>query len=87
MGYDCCADPHVVAGVRPLLVEHHQALGIAHRELAQQDLVDQREDRGVGADAERQRQDGDGGEERAAAEAAQRQAEVVRRKRHAGLDG
>ena len=84
-GVRLLADPHVVAGVRPLLVEHHQALGVAHRQLAQQDLVDQREDRGVGADAEGQREDRDRGEERAAAEAAQRQAEVVGRKGHRRL--
>ena len=73
--------------MRPLLVEHHQLLGILHRQLAQQHLVDQREDRGVGADAERERQDRDDGEERAAEQPAQGQPEVVDGLSHGGLDG
>ena len=60
----------------PLLIEHHQLVGRLHRQLAQQDLIDQREDRGVGADPQRQRQDRDGREQRAAAKAAQGEPEV-----------
>jgi hypothetical protein len=38
--------------VRPLLIEHHQLLGLLHRQLPQHDLVDQREYRRIGTDPE-----------------------------------
>ena len=79
------ARAHVAAHVRALLVEHHQLVGGVNGQLAQQELVDQREDRGVGADAERQGEDGDGGKQRAAAKAAERQAEVVQKGGHEHL--
>ena len=77
---------HVAAVVRPALVEHHQLLGCPDRQLPQQDLVDQREDRRVRADAQGQRQDRHRREQRAAAQAADRQAEVSQGV-HGGLDG
>ena len=52
------------------------SFGVLHRQLPQQDLVDQREDGGVGADAQRQRQDRDGRKQRAAAQAADGKAEI-----------
>ena len=58
------------------LIEHHQLVGVLHRQLPQQDLVDQRENRGVGADAKGQREDGDGGEQRIAAQAADREFQI-----------
>ena len=79
--------PHVAAVVRPLLVEHHQLIGVGHRQLAQQDLVDQREDRGIRADAERQRQDRDDREQRAAPEPADGKAKVVGGQSHVGMSG
>src|SRR6185436_4685894 len=73
---------HVAAVVRALLVEHHQLLGRFHRQLAQQDLIDQREDGGVGADAQREREDGDNREQRAAKQPTDCKSEVVERKGH-----
>ena len=56
------------AGPAPRLVrigEHHQLLGLVHAgQRGVQHAVPQAEDRGVGADAERERQDGDGREAR-----------------------
>ena len=49
---------------------------MADRQLPQQHLIDQREDRGVGADPEGQRQDGHDREQRAAAKAADGKAEI-----------
>ena len=71
--------PHVAPHVAALLVEHDQLLGVRDGKLAQQDLVDQREDRRIRADAQGQRQDGDRGEEGAAAKAAHGQAEIGQR--------
>ena len=68
--------PHVAAVVRALLVEHHELLRCSHRQLAQQDLVDQREYRGIGPDAERQRQNRDAGKQRVAAKTTQGKAEI-----------
>ena len=47
-----------------LPVEQHEAIRLAHRKLAQQELIDEREDAGVGADAEREGKDGGRGEAR-----------------------
>ena len=47
---------------------------IADRELAEEDLIDQREDGGVGADSQCQRQDGHRGEQGIPAQAADREA-------------
>ena len=79
---------HVAAAVRARLVEHHQLVRVLDRQLAEQDLVDQREDRGVGADAKRERQDRHDREQRAAEQAADGELQVVRGQRHyGGLDG
>ena len=78
------ARAHVAAAVRARLIQHHQLVRVLHRQLAQQDLVDQREDRGVRADAERERQDRDDRKQRAAKEAADGQLEVVGWQRHSG---
>ena len=67
---------HVAAHVGALLIEHDQLIGTSHRQLAQQHLVDQREDRGVGPDPQGERQDRHSREQRAAAQAANRKAEV-----------
>jgi hypothetical protein len=45
---------HVAAVVIAQLVQHDQFLGCFHRELAQQNLVDEGEDCGIGADAKRE---------------------------------
>ena len=80
--------PHVAAVVRAVLVEHDQLFGSRDRQLPQQDLVDQREDRRIGPDAERQRQDRHGGKQRTPPQSADRKTEVGRDGGHAGcLDG
>ncbi len=48
----------------------HQLAGPRDRQRAQDDLVDEREDGGIGRDAKRHRQHGDGGKQRHPAEAA-----------------
>ena len=55
-------------------VDHDEFARPLHRKRAQQQLIGQREDRGVGADAERQREDGSDGEGGAAAACARRSA-------------
>jgi len=67
---------HVAAVVRALLKEHDQLFGNGYRQLPQQDLIDQREDRGVGANPQRQRQDRHRREQRAAAKPTQRKPKV-----------
>jgi hypothetical protein len=57
--------------VRTLLVQHAELVGRPDRQLAQQHLVDQREDRRVGANPGRERQNRHAGEEGVAAEATQ----------------
>ena len=52
------------------LEEHDQLIGSLDRELAQQNLIDQREDSRVGADSKRERQNGNRGEKRAPAQPA-----------------
>jgi hypothetical protein len=66
----------IAAHVRRVLVEHHQLFRILGGQLPQHDLVEQCEDRGVRADAERQREDGDGGKEAIATKAAKRELQV-----------
>ena len=58
-------------------VEHDELLGRLHRQHPQQHLVGEREDRGVRADAERQRQHDDDGEGRRLEEGAQGVAEIA----------
>jgi len=63
---------------RETLPEEDQALRVAIRQRAQQHGIDETEDRGVGADSERQNQDRDGGEPGAAAENVKAIAKVVK---------
>ena len=56
----------------PRAVEQHELLGIPDRQRAQEHFVDEREDRRIGADAERDRQEGDHREQRRTAEPAPR---------------
>ena len=61
--------------------EHlHEAIGVAIRQRPQQDGADDAEDGGVGADAERERDHGDGGEARRPPQRAQRRARRSRRR-------
>jgi hypothetical protein len=52
--------------------EEDEFAGIFDREKAEEDLVEESEDGGVGADAEGQSEDGDGGEAGSTAEGAER---------------
>ena len=52
------------AVVEALRGDADDAIGLGNGQLAEQDLIEQREDRGVGADAERDGEDGDGADER-----------------------
>ena len=63
--------------------DEDQPFGVRIRERAQQHLVEQAENGGVCADAQRQRQDGDEGEQRLLAQGPERVADVM----HGRLDG
>jgi hypothetical protein len=69
------------------LEQHDQLVRGFDRELPQQHLIDQGEDGGVGAYAERQRQDSDGCKQRIAAKSAGGKAQVCPGCRHGALDG
>ena len=60
----------VMAVAVPRFVHHHQVFALGIRQRPQQQLIDDGEDRRVGADAERERQDDGDREARAAAKAA-----------------
>jgi hypothetical protein len=66
-----------VVAIRHGHVDEHQALGVGKRQWLEQDGVDGGEDRRIGADAEREGDDGDGCERRRAAEQPQRVADVL----------
>ena len=55
----------VAGGVFP---QHHQLVGLVEGKRAEQRGIDYREDGGVGTDAKRQNDDGEGGKSRCAAE-------------------
>jgi hypothetical protein len=57
--------------------QHHQPIRIPDRQRAQQELVDQAENRRVGADAQRQRQHRRGGEATMFEEQAEREREII----------
>ena len=67
---------HVAAVVLATLVQHDQLFGMLDWQLAEQDLVDQREDGRVGPDAERQREDRNRREERTAPQSAERETDI-----------
>jgi hypothetical protein len=66
---------HVAGGA--VLAEDDQPARVGHRQRAQEHGVGEREDGGVGADAERERHHRDGGEQRIAAQAAHGVAQVA----------
>jgi len=59
----------VAAVVTPAACEQHDVLGITNRQEPENQLIDEGEDGGIGADAQRQRQNRHGGEHRGLAEA------------------
>ena len=64
------------AGLRPGRRQVHQLFGVRHRQRPQQHLVEQRENRRIRANSERQRQDRDQGDERRLEQGAERQLEI-----------
>jgi hypothetical protein len=60
-----------------MLVDEHQAVAVRIRQRTQQHCVGQREDRAIGADAQRQRQRGYRREARRRAHLAQRAGDVL----------
>ncbi len=76
-------DPELVeAHGREAAGQEHQLPGLRVRERAQQDAVDDREDRGVGADAQGQREDRDQGEPGGAQQAPGRVADIAQQVVH-----
>ncbi len=69
--------PRVAAVVRPAAVEQHQFLRVLDWQQLENDLVDEGEDGGVGADAEGERKQGHRREERRLAERTNSVAEVL----------
>ncbi len=67
------------AGLRPRRPQVDEPIGILHRQLLEQDLVEQREDGGVRPDPERERQHGHGGDERRLGERARGELQVGHR--------
>ncbi len=63
-------------------VDHHERVGILEWQRLEQEPVDEREDCGVGPNAECQRRDGDQGEERRPGEGAQCIADVLTQTLH-----
>jgi hypothetical protein len=54
MGYESLSAPVVAAVVAAAAGQHYQLLGILYRQPAQNELMDEREDGGIGADPEGQ---------------------------------
>ena len=65
-----------------VLVQHDQLLGVPHRQIAQQQLVHQREDGGVGPNPQGQRENGYGGENRTLTKRAPREAKILDERSH-----
>ncbi len=76
------AVPPAVAILRALCGDDHELLGLPDRQQAKQHLVDEREHRCVRANAQRDRKDGDCGDDRGLAQAAPRVAKVGQHVRH-----
>ncbi len=64
------------AGLRPWRAEVHQPRRVLHRQRPEQHVVEDREDRGVRADAEGNRPHGHGGHERRLRQRAEREADI-----------
>ena len=73
---------HVAAHVAGFLMQHHQLIGSSDRELPQEDLVDQRKNRGVGADSERNRGNRHNRKQRTSTEAPDRKLDIGKRGCH-----
>ena len=72
----------VAAVVVPRAVEEDELLGVFHREAPQEHLVDEREDGGIGADAEGDRHERDAREQRRSGEPAESVSKVPDQIRH-----
>ena len=73
--------------LRAAVREQRDAIGVGHRERAQHERVDHLEDGGVGADAERQRDDNDRAHGRPFADAAERVSCFEVERSHEGISG
>ena len=76
------AHPAVAAHVRTGGPDHHKLLGIAHGQEAQQELVHQGEDGGIGADAQGQRGHRNQGKQRAAGQVAKGEFDIRKKSAH-----
>jgi hypothetical protein len=68
--------PHIAPIVGSPLKQHYQPVRVIYRQLSQQDLVNQGEDRGIRANSQSERKDSDCGEEGTSAKRAQGEPEV-----------
>src|SRR5215469_112969 len=71
---------HIAPGMSmiwPGRAQDDELLRMRHRQVAQQDLIGQREDGGVGADAQGESENGDGGEARRFSEHAKSEAQIL----------
>ena len=67
----------VLPGLGPGAERFTSSSGRFDRQRPEQDLVEEREDRGIGAKPERQRQNGDAGDERRLEQRAERKSQVA----------
>ena len=75
---------HVIGAVA---LGHEQAIGLGHRQAAQDDRIQQREHGGRAADPERQRRDGDGREHWTSTEEPQTEPDILENIRQHGTHG
>ena len=73
---------HVVSVVGAPLIQHHQLVRLLHRQLAQQNLIKQGENRRIAANPQRHREDRHRGEQRTATKRAQSKSKVQRQIGH-----
>src|SRR5436305_10790847 len=71
-----------MSGVGPSELKHDQPIGLAYRQLPEKDLIHQREDAGVRADSQCQRDDGGRSEAGRAPELAQGVAQILKNSGH-----
>ena len=71
--------------IRPRRAQDEELLRMRHGQIAQQDLVGQREDGRVGADAERECEDGHGGKARRLSEHADSEEQISPQRVHQGF--
>ena len=85
IGYENVRSFDRAAAEGPRSIELHQLAWVLDRQQPQQHLVHQREDRGVGADAQTEREDDDQREARGARQGADGVSHILRERRHDAL--